>query len=557
VAVFLHRSAGNPGGMAATMVRLALALFAVSATGADWPQWGGRNARNFVSEESGLPAEFLPGGSRTEDGKKIPLPSMNLKWVAELGTLTYSTPAVARGRVFIGTNDAHVDASRFQKSGGSMFLCLDEATGSPVWKLIIPRLRTKNPKFNYDDLNLGLCSSPAVDGDRVYIVSNRGEVLCIDIRGQVDGNEKPFSDEGEYMVDTRTFPDKPGRFDATNAPPEPKPISLDPADGDIIWCYDFLAELDVWPQDAVDCSVLVVDDYLFVCTSNGVDKSHKTIPSPKAPDMIVLDKKTGKLLAVMDPPLGTAIFHGDWSSPTLLTLGDRRLVVWGGGDGVCYAFDTKFDPGANGKPGTLRRVWSFDCNPPNNKMKDGKPLPYNKNAQGPSEVIGTPVVYKNRIYVAVGQDSRHGPGPGCLSCIDPTKEGDITETGKVWQCFDVQRSFSSAAVADGLVFIADYTGTLHCLDADSGQVYWTHDLKGRVFDSPLVADGKVYIGDEAGKVTVAVAAKEKDILSVVKFDGPIYSTPVAANGVLYITSQKNLYAFCADVIATGTGDVLH
>ena len=144
----------------------------------------------------------------------------------------------------------------------------------------------------------------------------------------------------------------------------------------------------------------------------------------------------------------------------------------------------------------------------------------------------------------MGQDSRHGPGKGCLSCIDPAGEGDITEKGKVWQCADVDRSFSSAAVTrDGLVFIADYTGILRCLDADTGKEYWSHDLKGRVFCSPLCADGKVYIGTEAGRLTVAAAAREKSILDEVRFNSPIYATPVAANGTLYIASQRTLYAF--------------
>ena len=513
---------------------------------ADWTQWGGRNERNFVSGETGLPTTFKPDGYRTEDGKRIDIPGENLKWTAALGSMTYVTPAVSKGKVYIGSNDAHVDDDqRFERTGGGVFLCLDEATGKRIWQLVIPRLKTANPKFNYDDMNLGLCSSPTVDGDRVYIVSSRGEVLCLDINGQLDGNNGPFKDEGVYMVDARTFPDKPGRFDpaGTNVPPRPEPVKLQPGDADIVWAYDFVTQLDVWPQDAVDCSTLVVGDHLFVCISNGVDKSHKYIPSPNAPDLIVLDKHTGKLLAVLDPPLGKAIFHGDWSSPTLARVGDRTLVVWGGGNGVCYAFDSEFSPGKDGKPGTLKPVWSFDCNPPHNKFKDGKPLPYNKNSEGPSEINSTPVFCNNRIYVTVGQDSRHGPGPGCFSCIDATQTGDITKSGKMWQCFDVNRSFSSAAVTNGLVFIADYTGILRCLDADDGHAYWTHDLKGHVFASPFVADGKVYIGTESGIVTVTGAGKEKHILAEVKFDGPIYSTAVAANGVLYIASQKHLYAF--------------
>ncbi len=509
----------------------------------DWPQWGGHDERNFVSDERGLPASFRAGGWRTEDGKKIALPRENIRWVAPLGTQTYVTPAIAKGKVLIGSNDAHIEEPRFEQTGGGILMCLDESTGSLLWQLVMPRLKTSNPEFNYDDMNLGLCSSPTIDGNRVYIVSNRGQVLCLDINGQADGNEGPFVDEGVYMRDARVFPDKPGRFDAQHAPPLPKPAELRTTDGDIIWEYDFIAGLDVWPQDAVDCSVLVFGNYLYVCTCNGVDRSHTKIPSPNAPDLIVLDKNTGKLLAVMDPPLGKAIFHGDWSSPTLARIGGRTLIVWGGGDGVCYAFDAQFIPGEEGQPGKLRKVWSFDCNPQINKVRNGKPLPYNKNAEGPSEIIATPVVQGNRIYVTVGQDSRHGPGPGCFSCIDATKEGDITETGRVWQSLDVQRSFSSAAVTDGLVFITDYTGILRCLDADTGTTYWTHDLKKRVFASPLVADGKVYIGTEAGAVFVAGATKEKQLIAEVKVDGPIYSTPVAANGVLYIASQKNLYAF--------------
>lgn len=526
---------------------LAVVLLVSQVQAGDWPQWGGSDERNFVSSETNLPASFKPDGCRTEDGKRIEIPGENLKWSASLGNMTYVTPAISKGKIFIGSNDAHIGSdNRFEKTGGGLMLCLDEATGKVQWQLPIPRLVTKNPKFNYDDMNLGLCSSPAVDGDRVYIVSSRGEVLCLDIKGQADGNEPPFTDEGTYMNDTRVFPDKPGRFDpaATNLPPMPKPVEIRPADGDIVWTYNFIDLLDVWPQDAVDCSILVVGNNLFVCVSNGVDKSHKVIPSPNAPDIIVLDKKTGKFLAVMDPPLGKAIFHGDWSSPTLARVGSKTLVVWGGGDGFCYAFDTVFSPGKDEKPGKLNVVWKFDCNPPHNKFKDGKPLPYNNKSQGPSEINATPVFCNNRIYVDVGQDSRHGPGPGCLSCIDATKTGDITDSGRIWQCFDVDRSFSSAAVTNGMVFIADYTGILRCLDADTGQTCWTHDLKGRVFASPLVADGKVYIGTESGMVTVAKASKEKQILSEVKFNGPIYSTPVAANGVLYIASQKNLYAFC-------------
>ncbi len=525
---------------------LAFLLPTMLARAGDWPQWGGRNMRNFVSDETGLPATFRPDRIENTNGVQTVIFGENVKWTAPLGTQAYVTPAVAQGRVLIGANDAKVETPRFKRTKGSVLDCLDEATGKRLWRLVIPRLATNNKMFNFDDLDLGLCSSPTVDGDRVYVMGSRGDVLCLDINGQADGNDGPYTDEGYYMWDARVLPDKPGRFDASSAPPRGQPSSLRPDDADIVWRYDVLEALDVWPQDAVDCSILVRGDHLYVCTCNGVDKSHKTIPSPNAPDLIVLDKRSGELLAVMDKPLGNDIFHGCWSSPSLARVDGRDLIFWGGGDGFCYAFDAAFEPGRDGQPGTLRRVWLFDCNPPHNKFRNGQKLPYNKNREGPSELIATPVFANGRIYVAVGQDSRHGPGPGCMSCIDASQTGDVTASAKIWQNFDVDRSFSSAAVTeDGLVFIADYTGILRCLDADTGKEYWSHDTKGRIFCSPLVADGRVYIGTEAGRLTVAAAAREKRIIDEVRFDGPIYATPVAANGVLYIASQRTLYAFQA------------
>ena len=359
---------------------ISLAVFYSGA--ADWPQWGGRNARNFVSHETNLPTIFRPERKTVANGITTPIPAINLKWTAPLGTLSYVTPAISQGRIYVGANDARGDTSRFKKTRGGVLDCLDEATGKRLWRLVIPRLITKNKLFNYDNLNLGLCSSPTVDGNRVYIVGNRCDVLCLDINGQADGNAGPFTDEGHYMCDNRKFPDKPGRFDAAEEPPLKSPVLLQPGDADIVWRYDLLTALDIWPQDAADCSILVHGNVLFICTSNGVDSSHKHIPSPNAPNLIALDKRTGKLLAVIDQPLGTAVFHGDWSSPTLARINGQDQIIWGGGDGICYAFDANFEPGSGNQPGILKKIWWFDCNPPDYKTRNGKPLPYSKGGKG-------------------------------------------------------------------------------------------------------------------------------------------------------------------------------
>jgi len=159
--------------------------------------------------------------------------------------------------------------------------------------------------------------------------------------------------------------------------------------------------------------------------------------------------------------------------------------------------------------------------------------------------VATPVFSGGLVFVSVGQDPDHGNGVGHAYCIDPSKRGDITETGRVWQYDKIGRSISTAAVADGLVYLADFKGFLHCLDAKTGKPYWTYDMLASVWGSPLAADGKVYLGDEDGDVAVLKAGQEMKKLAEIDMGASVYSTPVPANGVLYIMTPSSLYAIAA------------
>ena len=139
-----------------------------------------------------------------------------------------------------------------------------------------------------------------------------------------------------------------------------------------------------------------------------------------------------------------------------------------------------------------------------------------------------------------GKCQRPASGPVCL---DPTKTGDITKTGILWSYDKLHRSISTCAITpDGLLFIGDFSGFVHCLDAETGKPYWVHDMKAHIWGSPLAADGKVYIGAEDGSLTVFAASKEKKVLNEINMGAPVYSTPVVANGVLYVQTTTHLYA---------------
>jgi len=142
--------------------------------------------------------------------------------------------------------------------------------------------------------------------------------------------------------------------------------------------------------------------------------------------------------------------------------------------------------------------------------------------------------------VATGQDPAHGIGRGILTCIDATKTGDVTETGKIWT-HDIKRSLSSVSIADGLLYVSDLTGRLYCLDAETGQERWIHETGEEVWASTLVADGKIYLGTRQNLWVLAEGA-EKEVLNKTRVSSAIWCSPVVANGVLFVTSQRYLWA---------------
>ncbi|MBL9139818.1 MAG: PQQ-binding-like beta-propeller repeat protein [Verrucomicrobiales bacterium] len=514
------------------ILTLALATAGFVSHAQDWSQWGGTTGRNMFSPAKNLPDRFDPGKFKqgTEDVDMAT--TKNVKWVARLGSQSYGNTTVSQGKIFIGTNNDYPRDKQHQ-GDRSVLMCLDEKTGELAWQLIVPKL--KSGKVN-DWENLGILSSPKIEGNRVYLVTSRCEVICLDLNGLSDGNQG-MQEEGAYIVkDTGKPPATPG-----------------PKDADIIWVYDMMDELGVFPHNASNSSPLILGDLVYVCTSNGQDWTHVNIPSPLSPSYIALNKTTGELAGEDDAGIGPKIYHGQWSSPSAGQVNGKWQVYAGGGDGVLYALDA--EPKKAEDSSFLRKLWWFDANPPEYKVKDGKPIKYPA-ADGPSEINSTPVFYKNRVYVAIGQDPEHGEGIGRLVCVDATKTGDATANALIWEYRGIHRSISTVSIdpATGLLFVGDFSGFVHCLDAETGKLHWTYDMKAHMWGSTLVADGKVYVGDEDGDLVVLAATKEKKVLSETNLNAPVYSTPVVANGVLYIASNTHLFAFHDAARAAGLPD---
>ncbi|MBI3822009.1 MAG: PQQ-binding-like beta-propeller repeat protein [Planctomycetes bacterium] len=513
---------------------------------ADWVMYGGSPARNMANTSAkGLPIEW------DIDAKK----PVNIKWVADLGSKAYGGPTIAGGRVFIGTNnqkprDLKLVKPKLDKQGKQfvdkkgnpvsepidlgIIMSFEETTGKFQWQSTFEKLPGGQVvDWPYE----GICSSPHVEGERMYFVSNRCEVVCADVKT-----------------------------------------------GKSHWKLDMITELGVFPHNISDCSPLLVGDALWVVTSNGVNEDHINVPAPKAPSFIKVDKSNGKVLWQDNTPTaalleeakggledknffkrlvnrGRLIQHGQWANAAYGVVKGQPQVIFPGGDGWIYSFDPQ---------GKL--IWKFDCNP-----KDAK---YELQGKGTrNDFIATPVIYKDRVYIGVGQDPEHNTGVGHLWCIDMTKKGDVSpelvtddkvfppktkknpDSALVWHYGgiitdpDLQdklgrnyyfgRTMSTCAIHEDIVYASDLSGVLHCLDANTGKVHWESNAEAQTWSSPYYADGKVYFGTDAKAVHVYQHGTKLKKLAENDMGGKVRATPVAANGVLYVMTENKLYAIQA------------
>jgi hypothetical protein len=296
-------------------------------------------------------------------------------------------------------------------------------------------------------------------------------------------------------------------------------------------------QLGVHQHDAAHCSILIDGRFLYINTSNGLNSKHTGVAAPDAPSLIVLDKVTGKLVARDRENIGQNIFHSTWSSPALGVINNKKYIIFGGGDGILYTFNALSD---NQPDQTLNKVWWYDGDPAAPKTNVHE---YIRNRrESPSNIKSMPVFHNSRVYLTLGGDIWWGKRKSWLKCIRASGEGNITSKNEIWSVPLEKHCCSTPSVSNGLVFVADCGGNIHCIDAHSGELYWSHETVGAIWASTLVADGNVYVGTIRGDFFSLKADKTKQLLCHVKMDDPIYSTAVAANNVLYIATLKALYA---------------
>ena len=511
--------------------------------GEDWPMFGRDGTRNAVSPERRSPTNWDIG---TEDDSKPPQriqkAQRNVKWSVRLGTTTYGDPVVSNGMIWIGTNNGYPSEDRGHVDA-SVLACFRECDGKLLYRYVSPRM----PQGRVHDWPYAsMACSPLVENDRIWFVTNRAEVVCLDITS--------LRREGS----------------------DPEPL----------WKVDLIREFGVFPRGSIMhvshlCSIATYKEYIYVITGTGVDDAGVKVPNPDAPSLICFNKNTGKAVWTDSSP-GANLLLGQWSSPTIIEINGRAQCVTPQGDGWVRSFDA-----LSGK-----LLWQFDMNRKNARW-------VHRRRGSRFDVLASPVFVENRIYIGSGMHPTWDTGrAGRLVCIDPTKQGDISaelavdakakvilhrrtqaidgalgetavpnpNSGLVWEFTGVadgkkfsdvmHGTVSNVAVQNGLVIAVDFAGVLHCLDSKTGKHYWSQETYTHCHGSPLIVEDKVYLGTEDGRIIIVGLSSDPETalrkvnggfepLHEVEMDTAVYCSPIFANGVLYVATRTSLFAIAS------------
>jgi outer membrane protein assembly factor BamB len=445
---------------------IALLVLAPAALHADeWPMFGGNPSRNSISPDKNLPTNW------DADKQKI-----NVKWVANLGNQTFSTPVISGGRVFVGTNNGQPRDPGIKGDKG-VLMCFSAADGKFLWQAVHDKLPGGIP---VDAPDIGICSTPQVQGDFVYYVSNRNELVC-----------------------------------------------RKAADGSVVWLLDMRKDLGALQDQAAVCSPLLVNGLVFVVTGNGRDSKEDKVLNPQAPSFIAVDAATGKIVWKDSSP-GSNILTSQWGSAAYGVVDGQPQVVFPGGDGWLYAFE----------PATGKLLWKFNCKA--HEKPDAKDSSDSKKVT----LVATPVFAGDYVIASLGVDTETNmPGClraiDARKRGDVTKSAEHWK----FEGNDFGVSIGSVSVHDGLVFAAEYAGFVNCIELGTGKRLWRNDLLAGLWGAPLIAGGRVYLRTGDAEVVLFEEGREaKLIRKIGTIPGMTPGNVVASDGVLYMATWTKLYA---------------
>ena len=238
-------------------------------------------------------------------------------------------------------------------------------------------------------------------------------------------------------------------------------IALSP-DGELLWDRSIGEEFAAFTTHGGRTSSPLIDGDLLIISAA---VSNWGEFGARRHRFIALDKRTGDIVYVAEP--GGRPYDTNYAAGLIATIGGRRLLISGGGDGAVHAM----------KPQTGEKVWSFVA---------------------AKRAFNTGVVVSgDKVIVSHGDENYDTPEMGMIAAIDGSQTGDIEATE--WVHKGIGFGFSSPVLSGQQVYQLDNKATLHAFDVETGRQLWEQSI-GNSQRAPLVmADGKFYAGTDNGR----------------------------------------------------------
>jgi outer membrane protein assembly factor BamB len=185
---------------------------------ADWPRWQGPDG-NRISPETGLLQQWPPTGPR-------------LLWSATGLGSGYGSMAVAGDRVYLqGAQD-----------GKSLVFALNRADGKLVWSKELGAVSTKMRT----ERGAGPRSTPTVDGDRLYVLTESGDLAALKSDGSLLWQRNILKDFGgpqlQWLVSESPFVDGP-HLVVSPGGPNAGIVKLNKLTGELVWAAKELSDM--------------------------------------------------------------------------------------------------------------------------------------------------------------------------------------------------------------------------------------------------------------------------------------------------------------------------
>jgi outer membrane protein assembly factor BamB len=354
-------------------------------------------------------------------------------------------------------------------------------------------------------------STPIVWGDRIFLTSADGDNLVL-ICASTDGKQlwKKTVSIGNRSIN---------RDEGNGASPSPS------TDGKHVWtffgtgdlaCYDFEGN-EIWKFNVQErYGRFQIYWGMAVTPLLDGDRLYLSIIHAGGSKVFALDKLTGnEVWQVKRLSDAQGESEQSYASPIIYRDGDHEFLLTHGAD---YIIAHSLKDGSE--------IWR------SGGLNVGRYNPGLRFVASPSFGSGLIVV----------PTAKNGPVLG----ISPDGAGDAaaSDKGRLWTKRSGSPDVPSPLVHDGLVYLCNEAGLMTCLDAKTGQEYYsqkrTHADRHRA--SPLYADGKLYIAARDGHVDVLKAGKEFEILADNDMGEFITSSPIVSGGTLHLRTFEGLYA---------------